>query len=252
MCKTNTKIALVPPDIYQIYYSKTQQSLLDPCFIPYDNGNSASPELREYAVFKAIYDAKLHEKNTYVGALSWKFKQKTALSGGEFIQFMHRNPGYDVYFINPYPKHIKFSSTWAQGQKNHPEMLRLTQFVLDQLNYPIQLNEIKNDLFTTAYCNFWVGNENFWEKYMAFTLPIYHYILNESPAAVRNLFLVQQADKITDAPYFPYVFERLFSLFLVTQNDIKYKTYDYSFNELRDKYSFGTAFRIYLKFLRGK
>lgn len=232
-------------DIYQIYYTKTQKPLLDPDFKPYDNSNSSSPELREYAVFKALYDAGFHKKNNYLGAFSWKFKQKTALTGIKFIKFMHSHPGYDVYFINPYPKHIKFQSTWEQGEKNHPEMIRITQFILDELHYPIKLTDIKNDARTTAYCNYWVGNEFFWEKYMAFTLPIYNYILYESPLEIRRMFLIQQADKITDAPFFPYIFERLFSLLLVTESEIKFKNYRYTFSELRNKHSFGTALKIY-------
>ncbi|KTC92225.1 Uncharacterised protein [Legionella cincinnatiensis] len=68
-----------------------------------------------------------------------------------------------------------------------------------QLKYDIDLFSIKNDVSNTAYCNCWVGNELFWEKYMAFTLPIYYYILYESPLDLRNTFLKKRADKKINA-----------------------------------------------------
>lgn len=91
-----------------------------------------------------------------------------------------------------------------------------------QLKYDIDLFSIKNDVSNTAYCNCWVGNELFWEKYMAFTLPIYYYILYESPLDLRNTFLKKRADKKINAPYFPFIFERLFSTLLVVDPSIKY------------------------------
>lgn len=208
--------------IYQIFYKKKQQYFLEDPFIPYDNSDSFAPMLCEYGVFKKIFDASVHKQYGHVGAVSWKFKRKTALSGNQFFDFIKRNPGYDVYFVNPFPRETIHHSVWTQGDLHHSEITALTQSILMQLKYDIDLFSVKNDVSNTAYCNYWVGNELFWEKYMAFTLPIYYYILYESPLDLRNTFLKKRADKKINAPYFPFIFERLFSTLLVVDPSIKY------------------------------
>ncbi|KTD53532.1 Rhamnan synthesis protein F [Legionella santicrucis] len=208
--------------IYQIFYKKKQRYCLEDSFIPYDNSDSFAPMLCEYGVFKKIFDASVHKQYGCVGAVSWKFKRKTTLSGNQFFDFIKSNPGYDVYFVNPFPRETIHHSVWTQGDLHHSEITALTQNILMQLKYDIDLFSIKNDVSNTAYCNYWVGNELFWEKYMAFTLPIYYYILYESPLYLRNTLLKKRADKKINAPYFPFIFERLFSTLLVVDPSIKY------------------------------
>ncbi|VEB32318.1 Rhamnan synthesis protein F [Legionella sainthelensi] len=208
--------------VYQIFYKKRQQYFLEDPFIPYDNSDSFAPMLCEYGVFKKIFEALLHKQYEYVGAVSWKFKRKTALSGEHFFNYIKKNPGYDVYFVNPFPRETIHRSVWTQGDLHHSGITELAQSILIQLKYDIDLFSIQNDINNTAYCNYWVGNELFWEKYMAFTLPIYYYILYESPLYLRDILLKKRADKKINAPYFPFLFERLFSTLLVVDPSIKY------------------------------
>ncbi|WP_058498349.1 rhamnan synthesis F family protein [Legionella gratiana] len=208
--------------IHQIFYKKKQQYFLEEQFIPYDNSDSLAPILCEYGVFKKIFDASLHKQYGLVGAVSWKFKRKTGLSGERFFDFIKSNPGYDVYFVNPFPQEAIHHSVWKQGDLHHAKITELTQNILIQLKYNIDLFSIQNDVNNTAYCNYWVGNESFWAKYMAFTLPIYYYILYESPLYLRNIILKKRADERINAPYFPFIFERLFSTLLVVDPSIKF------------------------------
>lgn len=236
--------------IYQIYYDDEQIPLLDPNFIPYNNSKAISPKQFEYDVFINLYENKLYEKTRLMGAVSWKFNEKTGINGNEFLKFIQNNPGYDVYFINPFPKLIKFANPWLQGEVHHANLVRITESIFKELNYPIDLRKVRNDIFTTAYCNYWVGNHYFWKRYMDFTRPIYNYIFQSAPLALRELCLEKSADSLSDYSYYPFIFERLFSLFLIIDPTIKHKIYQYSYKKLRTRYSIKKAMQIKLAYAR--
>lgn len=222
--------------IYQIYFSAQQLPLLEKEFIPYDNSESLHPEQREYAVFKKKFEEEFHKKSKLTGMLSWKFREKAGITGAQFIQFIEQNPGYDVYYINPFPHEHKFLSVWEQAEHCHPGIIELAQFIFNHVNDSIRLKDIRNVSINAAYCNFWVGTENFWEAYMAFTLPIYHYMLHDAPMEIKNK-LFTKADKMTDSVFFPFIMERLFSTFLCQNNTIKALKYPYPESLLEKKYS---------------
>lgn len=236
--------------IYQIYYNDEQIPLLDPNFIAYDNSKAVDPKQFEYDAFINLYENKCHEKKTYVGAVSWKFNEKTGINGDKFLKFIQKNPGYDVYFINPFPRLIKYTNPWLQGELFHANLIHITQAIFDQLNYSIDLRKTQNDIFTTAYCNYWVGNHYFWEKYMNFTRPIYDYIFQNAPLVLRELCLEKAADCINGFSYYPFIFERLFSLLLIIDPSIKHKVYQFSYKELRSRYSIKEATQIQLAYAR--
>src|SRR5579872_77708 len=221
--------------IYQIYFNDEQLSLLDPHFIPYNNAHSSYPEQREFPVFKHLYENQEHKKTALLGAISWKFKEKSHIDGKTFIEFIRQNPGYDVYYINPFPHELYFHSVWEQAEHFHPGIIDMVQTVFDQLNYHINVREIKNLSLTAAYCNFWVGTESFWEVYMNFVLPVYQYIMQDASEEFRNK-LFQPADRITDSVYFPFILERLFSTLLYINPHIKSIQYSYSEEELIKNY----------------
>lgn len=207
--------------IYQIYYQPKHRWLLDPAFIPYDNAAALAPFCYEFDVFKRFYETGLHLQQDMLGALSWKFKEKTGLQGSVFVDFIQKNPRYDVYFVNPYLKLCRFPNVWIQGEKCHPRFIEFTQEILNQVGYNIDLQKVRNTVETTAFCNYWVGNAVFWQKYMTFTLPVYQYILYDSPPDLRQVILYQRACKKIRAPYLPFIFERLFSLLLAVDPSIK-------------------------------
>lgn len=210
--------------IYQNYYADHQIKQLDPAFIPHNNANAPHPEQREYPVFLNHYTKQLHKQADLTGIMSWKFANKTGINGQKFIQFIQHNPGYDVYFINPFQKEERFLSVWQQGESHHPGIIELAQYVFDQLNYPVNLQEVATKTQTTAYCNFWVGTEKFWDRYIAYTLPVHEYIIHQAPNDIKTKFF-ERADKVTDSVYYPFVMERLFSTLITVDPTITYLKY---------------------------
>ena len=203
--------------ISQIYYAHEQLAHLDEAFVPYDNSMPSRDGEFEVGVLQDNFLKKNHLNTDFTGFVSWKFRAKTGLPGNFFIDFIQQNPGYDVYFINPFPAEIRFKNVWFQGNACHPNVMQFTQSLLDKLNYQLRLSEFINGIETLAYCNYWVANADFWERYMGFLQPLYHYIGNDLTVEEQR-FMDHRADSLIDAHYFPFIFERMFSTYLATAN----------------------------------
>lgn len=228
--------------IFQIYYSQDQKIHLENEFIPYDNSSSLIPEQCEFPVFRENYINNIHKNALLTGFMSWRFRKKTKLSGKNFIDFTESNPGYDVYYVNPFQCEERYLGVWHQAETCHPGIIELTQSIFDAIGYNIDLRKVYNLSLTSAYCNYWVGTQNFWETYMSFAEPIYEYIIHYAPTEIKSK-IFQRADW-RDLGYFPFIFERIFSTLLFINKNIKACRYVYSFEELKSQYNENIAFLL--------
>jgi len=199
--------------IYQIYYDDSQSAFLDPDFIPFNNQGRKYPYNYEYAVFFEIFKKHDWNMSDYCGALSWKFRAKTGLTGRAFLGQISENPGYDVYFVNPFPELMVYRSVWEQGDSFHPFLKEITKLLLSEVGYDSSILEMDTPPKCLAYCNYWVANKKFWDAYMAFLEPIWSYVRSNNNVLVQAL--ARNADPLIGAPYLPFIFERLFSTFLM-------------------------------------
>jgi len=205
--------------IHQIYFDPAQAQSLEPAFTPLPNLDNPFPERREFYLFEQFYLNRSHTQADLAGLVSHKFRQKTQVSGEAFIAWINANPGYDAYFINPFPQTVYwFFNIWEQGEKSHQGIMALAQQVFDALGYPIALKTFpRTDAQTTCFSNFWVATPVFWDEFMAFALPVYRYMLDERHAA--RYFQTTYHD--SDAEIFPFIIERLFTTFIAIHPEYK-------------------------------
>jgi hypothetical protein len=169
------------------------------------------------------------------GFISWKFNQKTGITGQDFKTFILSNPGFDAYFINPFPHQACFKNVWKQGDYFHPRLSQITDNLLKNAGYQLELFSFENRMDTLCYCNYWVGSPLFWSRYIAFILPLYNYI-NERATKEELEAINVKADRVIAAPYTPFIFERMFSTFLATNPDLKAYSFSYTPKLLEKKY----------------
>lgn len=205
--------------IHQIYFDPAQEASLEPAFIPLPNLDNPYPQRREFYLFERFYQNQGHAEAELSGLVSHKFRQKTQVTGEAFINWIQDNPGYDAYFINPFPQTVYwFFNIWEQGEKSHRGILPLAQEVFDALGYGIDLPSFpRTDLQTTCFSNFWVATPTFWDDFMAFALPVYRYMTAEAHAG--RFFQSTYHD--SEAEIFPFIIERLFTTFIVTRPGYK-------------------------------
>jgi len=212
--------------IHQIYYDDAQRAALDPAFLPYDNRENPRPEWREYHVFRTEWLAGRCRAGDVTGFLSWKFGAKTGIAGRAFVEFVERHPGHDVYFVNPHRVEPRpFTGIWQQAEVHHPGIIGLSQRIFDQLGVAVDLATLEQPREQVLFCNYWAGTRRFWDEYMAFCEPVHRQILSGLDAADRA-FAWSRADREIDAPYVPFIMERLFSTFLAMRPDLRSRGLD--------------------------
>lgn len=225
--------------VYQIQYSDEIIGEFDPAFLRYDCRDNPEPDEREVAHMLRFYSEGSWRLSNirYFGLVSPKFTSKTGISGQTFIDWIDANPGYDVYFINPFPQLIYWHyNVWTQGEFWHPGLSDLANALFDSAGIDVQIQYLpRNTAATVLYSNYWVGNEKFWHEYMTF--------LNKFVAAIEHLDessrkkLYELAPHYAPATYFPFIFERLFSTFLILNEEIASLPYIYGFDEILNRCS---------------
>lgn len=213
--------------IFQICYDVSQHVKVDPEFNLYDNSKycdmySKLNNPREYQVFLDNYS---NIPQGYTGYVSWKFKKKTNMSGSEFISKIKTGGDKsDVYFVNCGPRSV--TSVWQQGEKQHPGIIKLTQSIFNKLAhhdeiYNIDVSNMRHDISKTAFCNFWVGSNAFWKKFMDFTLPVHDYIQHKLTEEQQE-HMYKRACKGIESTYYPFIMERMFTTLLHVDPSIKF------------------------------
>jgi hypothetical protein len=224
-----------PVTIYQIYYREDQKPHLDSEFIPYNNEGDKDP-LLEFNVFRKIYRSQEHHKGELWGALSWKFTQKTGLTGKCLHSFIKSNPGYDVYYCNPFPEfEAIYQNLWAQGETAHPDFINLNKEVFEIIGLPhgLLLEEIQPKAAFAA-TNSIVGSAKFWSAYFAFIEGVLEKLFSKGGESLLKKLHSSSADAKgahAGASYIPFIVERLFAVFLYSQEGKSLRTIKYPLPE---------------------
>lgn len=209
--------------IYQAYYDNSQIFSMDPSFIPYDNRANKRPDLREYPLLKDLF-WRNRKENFHWGLVSTKWKEKTFLDGTEFKLWIDDNPGYDVYFIDPYLEvSAVCNNLWTQD--------RLTDFA-NMLFPKIGINKRCEDVYYAGEdfctCNYFVGNSRFWTEWFLYVDNIlvmcsqdknmYNYLYNKGR---EYSYTKDGKESKSWIPEFIFILERLTSLFFIQNRNIR-------------------------------
>jgi hypothetical protein len=206
-----------PVVIHQIFFDGKQRPHLESPFTPFDNGGSRDP-LLEFGVFEKLYAGLGKNPPPLWGAVSWRFREKTGLTGSDFLQAIAERPGCDLYLCSPNPElEAIYSNLWMQGAPSHPRLLEVAAAFL-QVNgigedclYEIQPSVV----FSNA--NYFVGGPGFWDQYVPFVRRLIDTARKSLPRPMLKLINSSEGDprKLhAEATYWPFIIERLLPVFL--------------------------------------
>jgi hypothetical protein len=223
--------------VYQICYLKEQLEKVKLPFVPYNNLENLHPELCEYQSFEPGQTYALQHGLDLWGFVSPKFEAKTNITGQQFIDFIEIDPNRaDVYFINPTPINESLSpSVITQGENCHPGLKDLIQRNLNKMHISVDLNKLWMDSETFALCNYFVGNKIFWKQYIDFLKFFIDMVKTDSADYDMMFKTAAHYGPNAALPYFTFVVERLFSVFINTNHNIKVEHYRYTRDELLNK-----------------
>ena len=200
--------------IYEPIYQEGQV-LQEPSFLPLHVGNTR-PQWREFAILVEMYRKGLHRRQALTGLLSPNFRQRSGWSGEEAMRHIEKNPGAEVYLLNPSAHLAYFGyNMWIAGEFVHPGLNRRAQALLDACAIgwrPAETPRQGPDY--TCYGNFWVGNEKFWDDYVGGVLnPIAEY-LERYPESETAKSVSVPTYHYHATPFLPFIVERLLSTYL--------------------------------------
>ena len=214
--------------VFQIHYLPEQVAELDPAFQALDNAGQNDPFF-EFSVFKRLSGSPATRGADLWGAFSWKFGQKTGLTGAQLLAFIAENPGRDVYYCNHLPElEALFQNLWMHGETRHPGLLDVAQAVFVKAGLDPQLchQVAPADLFATA--NFFVATPRFWAAYLAFVESVVQPALADPDLGPRVLSNRADPKGIhVGASYLPFIIERLFGAFLETDEGRSFSSMQY-------------------------
>ncbi len=229
-CSSGSLLTRTPTKKVCIYQTVLREASteIEPGFTPFDNSRNERPEWHEFWVFRQIFQQQLHLDATYTGNVSGKFRQKARITGEEFLTFILKNPGYDVYFVDPYSYNADmYRNVWYQGEIWHPGLMKIAQQVINNAGIRVDLAKLVNTQETSAYCNYWAGNALFWQEYMNFANPVFTYIEEQATAEEREILCQSVYKSRSGVNFKPFIIERLFSTLLALRPDLKALRYPY-------------------------
>lgn len=218
------------PTIFQIHYRDEQREQLDPAFTPYDNRDGTSP-LLEFEVFRRIQAQGLAGRASPWGAVSWKFGRKTGLTGAELVAYLRAHPGYDAYYCNPFPEfEAIYHNLWHQGETAHPGFLDLCrEFFLAADLSPTLLDAMYPAKVYSA-ANYIVATPTFWHAYIGFIDTLLERVGQQAAPELLARLHSSTADakgRHAGATYLPFIVERLFSVFLLSEAAAGFRVHKY-------------------------
>jgi len=201
--------------VFQNVYDANVAKRLDPDFLPVDGRANARTETREIGLFLRMFHSGLYRCAPLTGILSPKFNEKTMVGGAEFLAFIRRNPGYNVYFINPYPQNAYYSyNVWSHAELCHPGLAGLAHLLFERAGYDTgMINDARDSHATLLYSSYWVGDATFWSGYIGLISRLME-ALEELPERLLDRYFQLDPEYPDSVPLLPFIFERTFSTYL--------------------------------------
>lgn len=204
--------------IFECIYSSAQQSKLNGATRLYLSNDH--PERRELQAYVEIYKQKLFYNADLTGVFSPKFEIKCMIPLSEFVGFCEVLYLPKVCHINPFPYLSYWSfNVWEQGELAHPGLKNVAQFLLDSVGIDLNIFEVpRQDKNVQAYCNFWIGNQDFWNQYVGTVLVPISDFMDQNPLHPAVIAILRDTNHTDRATFLPFMIERLYSTWLASRS----------------------------------
>jgi hypothetical protein len=220
--------------IFQPFHDESAKQSIDPLAIPLDWLSNPRPELRETAVYFHLRNIQNQITGQYLGLFSPKYALKSIVPLKNFIAFAKDNPGYDVYFINPFPQ-IPYQAfnVWDQGEIFHPGLIESARQCFEAAAVlPSTCFDSRHDKKTALFCNFWIGTREFFNFFVDKLASIVKFA--DTDTSFHQSLFKETIHDLAGAPLFPFIAERLFSSIMAESDSISRLAYEYESIQILD------------------
>lgn len=216
--------------LYQIQYDDHTKPSDESGFIGFDVRDNPEFLKREMAHMTRFYDEIVSKgvDEDFYGLFSPKFNDKSGLLSCDILDFSEKNPDADLYIFNPFPIHVyKYLNVWRQGEEHHPNIIKLANQMFDAADFDFDVASLhRNSIKNTVYCNYWVAKKTFFDVFIPFVKKM-DKAINDMPDEMKSEYF-SETNYLTHACFYPFIFERLISSFLVKNPIFDVRPYLYS------------------------
>jgi hypothetical protein len=227
--------------LFQICYKNEHFKNFPNGMIAWDNTANLNPKLCEFPIFNEAYQHAIDLGLDYWGLMSPKFEKKSFMAASKFKNWIESELQVEkpanVFFVNPAPINESLSlNAITQGEICHPGMAALIQHALTGMGINFDALRVVVDDDTFAMCNYFVGDRIFWKLYLDFVNTFLAEVEKNSDDKNMMYEISAQYGPDHSIPYYTFVVERLFSLFLILyRGRITSQHYTYSKEEMLSK-----------------
>jgi hypothetical protein len=223
-------------NIYQIFHKPELVNQLDPAFVPFDHceftakNPDESNRWREWLILNDIgYKRAQQDQADVWGFVSYKWQEKTQISGQKFVDFIRNNPDNEVWFMEPHYKPFNpFMNTWVQGDMFHPSISKIPNSFMTLYGHKL---DVKKMTLPLCYYNFFAATKKFWDVFLETMNTIID--LSKQSTDLHNALFNFGAGHGNDPtiPHWIFVVERMFPVIMALSGmnhiGLKYHTNDF-------------------------
>lgn len=204
--------------VHQIFYDEASRAKLLPGFLPLDNTRNERPDWFEFPLILDFLRHNSLQDDAWYGFVSPKFHHKTGMDATRVIQKIQaEGQNADVLVLTvAWDQVAFFLNPWEQGEMMHPGIRAQSQRFLNHVGYPVDLQTLVCDSFSTQFANFVVAKKSYWQQWQALAEKFWSYVEHGEPAADGLSEVTHYFGKKTHYPMKTFVQERFASLILAT------------------------------------
>lgn len=216
--------------IYQIYYDRNSEKLLDPGLIPLSNADNQRPDWYELWVIKKFLENENLSDDTWYGFLSPKFHAKTGLRAEDIYSFINKvDSNTDVVMISySWDQLAYFINPFEQGDLFHPGLMKCSQEFSDLMGIDLDIPTFVGHSGNSAFCNFIIAKPAYWKKWLELASALFDLVEKGKESLAKELGgMISYGSVRNKAPLKTFVQERFPSLIL-SSNEFNTSSLDIS------------------------
>lgn len=176
--------------IYQIFYNEETQQQIDPHFIPLDNRPEVGGEAQwyEFGAIRNFLNTHQLDDDTFYGFVSPKISKKVGLTSEQLIKLIQRASDADVCFpAYPYYALSYYINPFEHGEEFHPNITELTQQLIDQLDWQLDLSKLVCATTNFNYSNFIFAKKKYWQTWLHYAQQLYDLVEHDQSELGKKL-----------------------------------------------------------------
>jgi hypothetical protein len=197
-------------------------------FLSLNNTQNERPDWREYWPIRSFLLSRRLDDECYYGFFSPRFREKTGLGSGRVIDFVNScQADTDAVIFSPQPDvGAFFPNVFAGEEQADPGFLATSQRFVELSGLGIDLSNVVMDSSTIVFSNYLAARPRFWKIWLELGERLFEIAENKGVDDRLRKELLQATNYPGGVQRKVFLMERLASLVLVTNPDLRVRVFD--------------------------